>query len=60
MKKMKKLHSNPSCKGPSTKYDDFVRVSMDKNEENNKQADSGPARGETWGKMKGKEEEKSR
>ena len=27
---------------------------------NNKQADSGPARGETWGKMKGKEEEKSR
>ena len=26
----------------------------------NKQADSGPARGETWGKMKGKEEEKSR
>ena len=35
MKKMKKLHNNP-WKGPSTKYDHFMRVSMGKNEENEK------------------------
>ena len=25
-----------SCKGPSTKWDHYMRVSMDKNEENDK------------------------
>ena len=32
-----------STKGPSTKYDHFMRVSIDKNEENEKARTKGPS-----------------